>query len=269
MHTLAQLRTTFAEVVGEISPENKSLSELVFTAQNPEHGDYQFNGVMGLAKALGSKPRDLAETVASKLKSKVDADSISIGGPGFINIKLSANYLTKQLKQIAQSDKLAVEPIKPQQTMVVDYSSPNVAKPLHVGHIRSTIIGAAIANIYETLGWKVWRDNHLGDWGTQFGMMIYGWRHHLDEKAFEADPIAELSRLYKLVNKQIEGDKDKGIPRTRTLPRRRDLKPPSFMRATPRIWHCGISSCLIALRISIGTIASSGQVRHLPWRELL
>src|SRR5919109_4443151 len=100
---------------------------------------------------------------------------------------------------MAKDDRLGVELVQPAKTFVIDYSSPNVAKPMHVGHLRSTIIGDAIARLLRFLGHTVIADNHLGDWGTQFGMLIYGYKHHRDEPALQADPVREMVRLYLLV----------------------------------------------------------------------
>src|SRR5207247_6946834 len=117
-----------------------------------------------------------------------------------------------QLQKIAGDDRLGVEPTKNRETIVIDYSSPNVAKPLHVGHLRSTIIGDAVARLYRFLGHQVISDNHLGDWGTQFGILLYGYKHFLDREAYERDPVGELTRLYIHVRKQFrkKDDEDEG-----------------------------------------------------------
>jgi len=122
-----------------------------------------------------------------------------VAGPGFINLSLSADYMQQQLAAALVDDRLGIERTESPRTVVVDYSSPNVAKPMHVGHIRSTVIGDALAKIHEFLGHKVITDNHLGDWGTQFGMIIYGYKHFVDREKYQSEPVLELSRLYKFV----------------------------------------------------------------------
>src|SRR5262249_61284331 len=128
----------------------------------------------------------------------------TVAGPGFINLRLKPEFLAKAVRQIATDPNLGVEPAARPKTFVIDYSSPNVAKPLHVGHLRSTIIGDALTRILRFLGHTVITDNHLGDWGTQFGMLIYGYRNFLDKDAYERDPVRELARVYVEVRKAIK-----------------------------------------------------------------
>src|SRR6185437_10619580 len=141
-------------------------------SQNDKFGDYQSNIAMGLAKQLKSNPRQVAEQIKGKLELGEIASETTIAGPGFINVRLNPNWLATQLKAIDTDTRLGISLAPSPQTVVIDYSGPNVAKELHVGHIRSTIIGDAIARIIEFLGHNVIRQNHLGDWGTQFGMLI-------------------------------------------------------------------------------------------------
>src|SRR5262249_13451259 len=119
-----------------------------------------------------------------------------IAGPGFINLRLKSDWLAKQARAIADDERLGVAPAARPRTYVVDYSSPNVAKPLHVGHLRSTLIGDPLAPPFQFLGHKVIADHHLGDWGAQFGILLYGYKHFRDDAAFRADPVRELTRLY-------------------------------------------------------------------------
>lgn len=151
---------------------------MLSVSQNPQFGDYQSNAAMGLAKKLAEQtgqktnPRQLAEQIKAKLSLGNIAESITIAGPGFINVKLNPDFLAAQLKIAAADVRLAL-PIAPSpQRVVVDYSGPNIAKQMHVGHLRSTIIGDAIARVLEFEGDNVVRQNHIGDWGTQFGMLI-------------------------------------------------------------------------------------------------
>jgi arginyl-tRNA synthetase len=122
--------------------------------------------------------------------------ALLIAGPGFINVRLRDDWLAAEVLWMAAVERLGVEPASPARTVVIDYSSPNVAKPMHVGHLRSTIIGDALARLFRFLGHGVITDNHLGDWGTQFGMLLYGYKHFLDPHALRADPVAEMARLY-------------------------------------------------------------------------
>lgn len=170
---------------------------------DPRFGDYQINGVLPLAKQLRDNPRKLAASVVEVLGRSQVAETMleapEIAGPGFINLRLKPGWVGGRIARMACDERLAVEAIGEPETIVIDYSSPNVAKRMHVGHLRSTIIGAAL---YETLGFlghRVIGDNHVGDWGTQFGILIWAWKHHGDAAAVDGDdPIGELERLYKL-----------------------------------------------------------------------
>ena len=174
---------------------------------DPKHGDYQLNAAMALAKTLGRKPRDIAEEAATEL-TKLDAvASADIAGPGFINLKLDQGWLAAQLSASLSDPRLGVDPVAEPETIVVDFSSPNTAKEMHIGHIRSTIIGFAIVQLLREIGHEVIGDNHLGDWGTQFGLLIEGLREWGDEAKLKADGVAELERLYKLATaKKSEDD---------------------------------------------------------------
>lgn len=137
-----------------------------------QFGDYQANGVMSVAKKLGMPPRQLAEKVVQLLDLGDVASKVEIAGPGFINIFLNSDWVAQQTDLVLGAPKLGIAPVKPQ-TIVIDYSAPNVAKEMHVGHLRSTIIGDAAARTQEFLGHKVIRANHVGDWGTQFLSLIH------------------------------------------------------------------------------------------------
>jgi arginyl-tRNA synthetase len=145
----------------------------VGVSQNENFGDYQSNAAMGLAKKTAQKPRDVAQKILEHLDlGEMAAEKPSIAGPGFINVRLSPQWLGKRLEAIRGNERLGIEPIAEPKKTVVDYSGPNVAKEMHVGHLRSTIIGDAISRILEFLGNEIVRQNHIGDWGTQFGMLI-------------------------------------------------------------------------------------------------
>ncbi|MGC4073386.1 MAG: arginine--tRNA ligase [Nibricoccus sp.] len=177
---------------------------------DPRHGDYQANGVLGYAKREKQNPRAVAEkllaALPSDLRERYDA---SIAGPGFINFTLKPAALLSWLKAFANETALTsgASSTYNGQTWIVDYSSPNTAKQMHVGHLRSAVIGEAICRLLAFSGAKVIRDNHLGDWGTQFGKLIYGYKRWADPKALETDAIEELERLYKLGNNATDPEK--------------------------------------------------------------
>ncbi|MDT7300323.1 arginine--tRNA ligase [Citrobacter freundii] len=169
-----------------------------------QFGDYQANGMMAVAKKLGMAPRQLAEQVLTHLDLNGIASKVEIAGPGFINIFLDPAFLAQHVQQALASDRLGVtQPTK--QTVVVDYSAPNVAKEMHVGHLRSTIIGDAAVRTLEFLGHKVIRANHVGDWGTQFGMLIAWLEKQQQENAGEM-ALADLEGFYRDAKKHYDED---------------------------------------------------------------
>ena len=171
----------------------------VAAAADLRFGDYQANTAMVLAKRLGMNPRQLATQLIESIDLG-DLAEADIAGPGFINFRITKTAWCQKLADLLGDDRLGVALAEPAQNIVVDFSAPNVAKPMHVGHIRSTIIGESLARIATFLGHKVIKDNHIGDWGTQFGMIIHGWKTVLDKEALESDPVAELLRVYRTVN---------------------------------------------------------------------
>jgi arginyl-tRNA synthetase len=183
----------------------------------PEFGDYQCNAAMTLAKQLKMPPRAVAARIIeqagqtdciSRLEPAVPAghknggrppspcQKLETAGPGFINIFLNNAWLANAVGEIGCDPRLGVPETGANRTVLIDYSSPNIAKPMHIGHIRSTVIGNALDRIFRFLGYKVISDNHLGDWGTQFGVLIMGYRNFLDEEALKTSPMEELERLY-------------------------------------------------------------------------
>ncbi len=199
------LRNRFAEAVRKVlekyGEEVAGYATLVRPASEERFGDYQVNCAMPLAKLLRKNPRAIAQEIVEQADFAPLAEDVSVAGPGFINLRLSDAWLSDYLRTLLADDRLGVEPTTQPATYVIDFSSPNVAKPMHVGHLRSTIIGDALARMLRFFGHKVIRDNHIGDWGTQFGMIIYGYKHFLDQQAWQRDPVAELARLYQLVNR--------------------------------------------------------------------
>ena len=177
----------------------ESTAATVTAAADLRFGDYQSNAAMVLAKQQKANPRALAQQIIDALDLSGLATA-GIAGPGFINFRILPAAYASRAAALIRDERLGVPATGAGKTVVVDFSAPNVAKPMHVGHIRSTIIGDSLARIARFLGFKVIADNHIGDWGTQFGMIIYGWNHFLDEAALAADPIAELVRVYRKVN---------------------------------------------------------------------
>jgi len=170
---------------------------------DPKHGDFQANGTLGYAKARKLNPRATAEQLVAALPpAALERYSVAIAGPGFINFTLKPAALLAWLRAFGTADALRAGAAAAHagRTWVVDYSSPNTAKQMHVGHLRSAVIGEAICRLLAFTGATVIRDNHLGDWGTQFGKLIYGYKRWADPQALAADAIEELERLYKLGN---------------------------------------------------------------------
>jgi arginyl-tRNA synthetase len=207
VNVLALLRSRFEPALASLIPDAARIPELfgmIRPAQDPKFGDYQANFAMMLGKTLGKPPREVASQIAAATKLDDLCLPPEIAGPGFINLRLRDDWLADQLNAAVTDDRRGIPPAEHLRTFVIDYSSPNVAKPMHVGHIRSTVIGDALCRTLRFLGHRVISDNHLGDWGTQFGMIIYGYKHFADAAAFKANPVAELSRLYKLVHKLVD-----------------------------------------------------------------
>jgi arginyl-tRNA synthetase len=177
---------------------------MVMPAGKPQFGDYQANGIMAAAKGLKTNPRQLAQQVIAHDSLADVAEKVEVAGPGFINIFLRGDWLDEQLAAMTIDERLGVEKAWPQ-TVVVDYSGPNLAKEMHVGHLRSTIIGDALARVLEFLGHQVIRQNHVGDWGTQFGMLIA----HMQTSDADADAsLADLEEFYRQAKKRFDDESD-------------------------------------------------------------
>lgn len=171
----------------------------------PQFGDYQANGIMATAKKMGMAPRQLAEQVVAQLNLTGIAAKVEIAGPGFINIFLDSAFLASQVDAAVKSERAGVAKVAQPQTVVVDYSAPNVAKEMHVGHVRSTIIGDAAVRTLDFLGHNVIRANHVGDWGTQFGMLIAYLEKQQNENAGEM-ALADLEAFYREAKKTYDED---------------------------------------------------------------
>ncbi len=185
----------------------EGFSAQIDQAQNRQFGDYQSNAAMILAKQLRKNPREVAAAIIEQFDGGTLSETPEIAGPGFINFRITQESLESVLQSLLNDpDQLGLEKAAEPKTIVADFSAPNVAKPMHVGHIRSTIIGDCLTRVAKFAGHTVISDNHIGDWGTQFGMILWGWKNLLDETALETDPIPELLRIYRDVNAKTKDD---------------------------------------------------------------
>lgn len=180
------------------------------TASNPKFGDYQANVALPLAKKLGQPPRKIAEQIVQNLSVEKLCEPPEIAGPGFINLTLNPSYLEAQLQAMQADERLGVQAVSSPQKIIVDFSSPNIAKEMHVGHLRSTIIGDCIARVLEFQGHDVLRLNHVGDWGTQFGMLITYLREAYPAALNTSDAldIGDLVAFYKQAKVRFDADAD-------------------------------------------------------------
>ncbi len=199
-----QIELRLQAAVRKVLPEADVTSVLVRPCPDPKFGDYQSNALMALARVRKLNPRQLATDVVARLDVAEWCDKVEIAGAGFLNFRLKPAALEAALQSAARGEHLFFSTAVRPRTIVVDFSSPNVAKPMHVGHIRSTGIGDALQRTLRLLGHRVITDNHIGDWGTQFGKLLLGWKQILDRPALERDAIAELERLYKVINAECD-----------------------------------------------------------------
>jgi len=183
--------------VKTVLPDADPAAVLVRPCPDPRFGDYQTNALMGLARARKLNPRQLAADVLVRLDVADCCEPPEVAGAGFLNFRVQTVALARTLQAAARGEHLFFPPAAAPRTVVVDFSSPNVAKSMHVGHIRSTILGDSLARVLRLLGHRVITDNHLGDWGTQFGMLLTAWKRDLNAAALQTDAIAEMERLYK------------------------------------------------------------------------
>ena len=183
---------------------DENVEPLVRQSGKPEFGDYQANGAMGAAKKLGMNPREFAQKILGNVNLDDVAEKLEIAGPGFINIFLNKNWLAANANSALQAVNFGIQTATPQ-TIVIDYSSPNVAKEMHVGHLRSTIIGDAVVRTLEFLGNKVIRANHVGDWGTQFGMLI-AYLEKMENENATAMELSDLEAFYRAAKEHYDSD---------------------------------------------------------------
>lgn len=211
LSTLALLKSRIEQaIVAAFGDEWAGTDPILVPTKDPKFGDYQANVAMSLAKPLKQKPRDIAQAIVENLDVSDCCQSPEIAGPGFINLTLKTEYLVSQLHNLLKSERLGIPPAKQPQKVIVDFSSPNIAKEMHVGHLRSTIIGDAIARVLEFVGHDVLRLNHVGDWGTQFGMLITHLRDVCPQALTspEAVDIGDLVAFYKEAKQRFDEDTD-------------------------------------------------------------
>jgi arginyl-tRNA synthetase len=201
-------------------------------ASDPRFGDYQTNAALILGKQRGENPRVLAEKIVAQFDAGGICEPPAVAGAGFINFTLRPSAVAEKAMEVLRDERLGVAEVPSRRRIVIDFGSPNVAKPMHVGHIRSTVLGDALARIAQFLGHEVIRDNHLGDWGTQFGMVIYGWKNLLDRQALQRNPLAEIVRIYKETNQQAAND-----PKIREACRQELIKLQAGDRENLDIWN--------------------------------
>jgi arginyl-tRNA synthetase len=208
MNVLALLKVRFRLALAPLVADPAKLAEsldMVRPSTDPKFGDYQANFAMPLGKQLGRSPREVATDVVARLDIAEICHPPEVAGPGFINLRVRDDWLAAQVSEAARdAERLGIPRVEKPRTYVVDYSAPNVAKEMHVGHIRSTVIGDALCRILRFLGHRVISDNHIGDWGTQFGMILYGWKHFCDDAAYRQSAVTELARLYRVVHQLVD-----------------------------------------------------------------
>lgn len=208
---IEQLKNRFSKaLVAAFGSELAAQDPMVVLASNPKFGDYQSNVALPLAKQLQQKPRAIAQAIVDNLEITDLCEPPEIAGPGFINLSIKPAYLESQLSSIATDSRLGIETAKEPQRTVVDFSSPNIAKEMHVGHLRSTIIGDSIARTLEFRGHDVLRLNHVGDWGTQFGMLIAYLQEAYPEALTTADALdlGDLVSFYKKAKQRFDEDEE-------------------------------------------------------------
>jgi arginyl-tRNA synthetase len=200
-------------VVAALGPEHAQADPLLRLAKDARHGDFQANIALPLGKLLGQPPRDLAQRIAAQIEQGELLSKVEVAGPGFINLTVSAQLLEQVAAHMLADERLAVAPLPSPATTVIDYGSPNCAKEMHIGHLRSSIIGDAISRVLEFRGDRVIRQNHLGDWGTQFGMLLellleQGWTASAGaaQQQTRASVIQDLDELYRMAKAKFDSD---------------------------------------------------------------
>lgn len=200
-----EIAKIFENTIKKLYSEKETKKVEISVATNEKYGDFQTNFAMMNSKIIGKKPRDIAQEVLDNLEENNVIEKLEIAGPGFINIFLKSEYLGDLLKK-SRTEEYDFSFLNRDGDVIIDFSSPNIAKRMHIGHLRSTIIGDSITRIYKYLGYHMIADNHIGDWGTQFGKLIIGYRRWLDKEAYKENPIEELERVYVEFSKLSEID---------------------------------------------------------------
>ena len=190
-----KLKKLFSENINNIFGADYTEKVDIQNSTKREFGDFQTNFAMVSSKLIGKNPREIASTLVDNFKENDTIEKLEIAGPGFINIYLKNNFLNEELKKL-ENEKYDFSFLNTDKTIIIDYSSPNIAKRMHIGHLRSTIIGDSVKRTLQFLGFHTLADNHIGDWGTQFGKLIVAYKNWLNKKSYEEDPIGELERIY-------------------------------------------------------------------------
>ncbi len=233
---LTQLVARAAEAAGH--GDSPVPLEPAVASNNPQHGDYQSNYAFRLGKALRTNPRAVAEQIAAAMPDHPAVAAVEVAGPGFLNFRLDEGWLGAQLAAQCADPRFGLD--KREGAVVIDYSSPNVAKRMHVGHLRSTVIGNALDRLYRFAGYDVVADNHIGDWGTQFGKLIVAWERWVDHAAYAEDPIAELQRIYQAFHEAARED-----PTLEDLARAETVKLQAGDEASRALWEDFVEKSLI------------------------
>ena len=235
LHTLLENR--LREAIRRVLPEADLANIFVRPCPDPRFGDYQSSAIMALAKARKGNPRQLATEVLAQLEAREWCERVEIAGAGFLNFRLHPDAIARVLTEAARGEHLFFVRARTPRTVVVDFSSPNVAKPMHIGHLRSTGIGDCLQRVLRLLGHRVISDNHLGDWGTQFGMLLHGWKTVLDPAALAADPLVELERIYRGISPQCDEKKSQFNPVVRDAARSELVKLQAGDAGNLAIWR--------------------------------
>lgn len=209
--TLERLKTKFDQaLIAAFGPDLAGTDPMLGPASNPKFGDYQSNVALGLAKKLGQPPRAIAEQVVQHLSISDICDPPTVAGPGFINLALKPSYLERQLAEIQTDSRLGVPPAKAPKRVIVDYPSPNIAKEMHVGHLRPAVIGDCLSRVLEFLGHDVLRISHVGDWGTPFGMLIAYLEAAYPQALTTSETLdlGDLSSFYRQAKQRFDADPD-------------------------------------------------------------
>ena len=225
-----QLKKIFSENINTIFNNDLTDRISIENSTKKEFGDFQTNFAMVASKIIGKKPREIADIIINNFRENDLIEKLEAAGPGFINIYLKNSFLNSEIKKIGKED-YDFSFLDTDKSVIIDYSSPNIAKRMHIGHLRSTIIGDAIKRILSYIGFRTISDNHIGDWGTQFGKLIAAYDRWLDRAAYNEDPIGELERIYVLFSEEAKKD-----PRLEDIAREELKKLQSGDAKNYRLW---------------------------------